>query len=174
MNATTAPEFKPLDPSPEPAGEWPSSDPANRVVYVMDVMEEMGHQCAVRSYWDLGPWALQSRQWRPMPAASQDIFQVQLVCHLQLLKGGQRSSVLGRRCCTMPAALQDFFWVLGQAMQLHRVCIVQGLTAKVNTEYMVQSYCMPERHSTITKKAETTSHCRVNFWQPKSSLPLDH
>ena len=58
-----------------PAGEWPASDPSSRVVYVLDVVEEMGPQCAARSYWDLGTWALQNRQWRPVPAASQDTFQ---------------------------------------------------------------------------------------------------
>ena len=72
----------------------------------MDVMEEMGHQCAVRSYWDLGPWALQSRQWRPMPAASQDIFQVlgqrgeiahQPDCRIAIFGRGQACTIVQMR-----------------------------------------------------------------------------
>ena len=42
---------------------------------MLDVIEEMGPQCAARSYWDLGTWALQNRQWRPVPPASHDTFQ---------------------------------------------------------------------------------------------------
>ena len=50
-----------------------------RSVYLMDVVEECGHQCALASFWDIGTWAAQDRQWRPLPPSVGDsLFKVPL------------------------------------------------------------------------------------------------